>query len=419
MSAAQDTLLNEITSHFLESRDFNGIHFGVLKRESEVGTEELVKTVRALVKQDLVAVLHQDHTVNPHIIRLVLPNKDDQLDKADAEALANACLYPTPTYLEGVVERSEYTGRPYSLRLALGEAHLAFRSFDLSVLEHYRNDPRYYYRNNDINGSISVGDDHFETGTMRESDEVLLKFGFSYDGDMHRAVAVFLTDLAFLTPEHQQIWRAKQLGDEYKLHPDFYRNMVVGAWGQKVPLFHAFALEMWLINQAADMMNRPSLFREDFGRYPSDTPRNFGFLIRPTSKEYNDFVHLLDKLLSDNLNKKFFDDDVSDQYEDGRRKGTINMLDEWVRKFFRPVDWEPWEEAIKAIKKVRKKRQKPAHAIIENEFDQEYISKQRELMIQAYSALRTLRMVLENHPDVSREELDVPNAIREGRIWTF
>lgn len=419
MSSFRSTILNEITNHFLESRDFNGIHFSPLTERIGSAPKEIVEIIEALVEDNLVGVLHQDHTINPHIIRLGLPDKQDQLDKIDADSLANACLYPTPTHLEDVVDRSEYAGQPYSLRLALGKAHLAFRSFDLSVLEHYRNDPRYYYRNDDVNGSISVGDDHFETGSMRESDEVLLKFGFSYDEDMHRAVAVFLTELASLTPEHQQIWRAKQLGDEYKLHPDFYRNMVVGDWGQKMSLFHAFALEMWLINQAADMIDRPPLFHKDFGRYPSDTPRNFGFLIRPTSKEYNDFIHLLDKLLSDNLNKKFFGDDVSDQYEDGRRKGTINMLDEWVRKFFRPVDWEPWEEAIDAIKKVRKKRQKPAHAIIENEFDQEYIGKQREIMIQAYSALRTLRMILENHPAVSREKLDVPDTIQEGRIWTF
>jgi len=419
MGLSRDNVTKQVSDHFLSSRDFNGIPFSVLRKEVKADLEELVESVRALVEEDLVGVLHQDHTVNPHIIRLGLPDKDKQLEKVAVRSLKNACLYPTQKHLEDIVDRSAYTGRPYSLRLALGEAHLDFRSFNLSVLEHYRNDPRYYYRNDDINGSISVGDDHFETGSMRESDEVLLKFGFSYDEDMHRAVAVFLTELASLTPEHQQIWRAKQLGDEYKLHPDFYRNMVVGDWGQKTPLFHAFALEMWLINKAADMMGRSPLFREDFGRYPSDTPRNFGFLIRPTSKEYNDFVHLLDKLLSENLNKKFFGGDVSDQYEDGSRKGTINMLDDWVRKSFRLVEWEPWEEAIDAIKKVRKKRQKPAHAIIENEFDQEYISRQRELMVQAYSALRTLRMVLENHPDVSREELDVPDAIREGEIWTF
>jgi len=38
--------------------------------------------------------------------------------------------------------------------LALGEAQLSYRSFDLSVLEFYRNDPRHRYENDDINGRI-------------------------------------------------------------------------------------------------------------------------------------------------------------------------------------------------------------------------------------------------------------------------
>jgi hypothetical protein len=150
----------------------------------------------------------------------------------------------------------------------------------------------------------------------------------------------------------------------------------------------------------------------------NEKPREFGFLVRPTSKEYYNFVHLLDKMLSENLNKAFFEDDVSDHYEDGRRKGTINMLDEWVRKFFSIDHWEPWDEAIDTIKEVRNLRQKPAHAVVENEFDQQYLEKQRELMIEAYDALRALRKILEIHQSVG-ETLDVPDYLRKGKIWTF
>jgi hypothetical protein len=50
-------------------------------------------------------------------------------------------------------------------------------------------------------------------------------------------------------------------------------------------------------------MGRPNLFRQDFGQYGENEPRRFTFLVRPTLEEFNEFVLLLDKMLSDNLNK--------------------------------------------------------------------------------------------------------------------
>jgi hypothetical protein len=165
-------------------------------------------------------------------------------------------------------------------------------------------------------------------------------------------------------------------------------------------------------------MDRPLLFREEYRTSEHEKPREFGFLVRPTSKEYYGFVHLLDKMLSENLNKDFFKGDVSDRYEDGSRKGTINMLDEWVRSVFDTENWEPWDRAIESIKEVRNQRQKPAHAVVENEFDQKYLEKQRRLVEEAYDAVRVLRQVLEHHPSVTEDALDVPDYLREGRIWT-
>ncbi len=74
---------------------------------------------------------------------------------------------------------TKYSDSPYSMELALGAGQLDYRSFDLSVLEIYRSDPRYHYDNNDISGWISVTDGHSEE--MRDSDKALLQtFGFSY-----------------------------------------------------------------------------------------------------------------------------------------------------------------------------------------------------------------------------------------------
>ncbi len=118
---------------------------------------------------------------------------------------------------------ARFADRPYTKELALGEGQLAFRAFDLSILEIYRNDSRYYYVSNDVDGLISVTDEQDRSNEMRESDKALLQtFGFCYDENFSRAVAVFLRYLADLSPEHQQIWKSRELLGGYRIHPDYY-----------------------------------------------------------------------------------------------------------------------------------------------------------------------------------------------------
>ena len=169
-------------------------------------------------------------------------------------------------------------------------------------------------------------------------------------------------------------------------------------------------------------MRRPHLFNEDFYE---NRPRNFSFLVRPTLEEYNNFVLTLDKMMSDNINKDFFMKEVSGESEETRNdgkiiirpKGTIAMLDEWLNLKFHPSDPKPMEDLNDAFKKVRKLRQKPAHAINPNVFDQKFFHLQRELIIAAYVAVRTLRLLFANHPLVSAAKIDIPDALYNGKIW--
>jgi hypothetical protein len=132
-------------------------------------------------------------------------------------------------------------------------------------------------------------------------------------------------------------------------------------------------------------------------------------------------------LLSDNINKNFFRNEVPLQSETSRKdgkiqvenKGTLQMLDDWVRRYFRTADWEPWNAGIAAFHEVRKLRQKPAHALDEDVFDQTYFEKQRELITRAYSAIRTLRLLLANHPAVRAAGVEVPDWLQKGEIWTY
>ena len=279
-----------------------------------------------------------------------------------------------------------------------------------------------------IDGFISIRDEFYQSEQMPEKDQILLEsFGFSFDENLNCAVAVFLRYLSRLSPEHQQIWKAKELTGNYKLHPDYFNYTVVGDWGEKFPIFVAFSKEMHLLNRMANAMGRPNLFRQEFGEYGENKPARFTFLLRPTLEEFNDFVLLLDKIISDNLNKDFFRNDVPTEWEeqrgDGqivvRAKATLTILNDWLRKYFNTPDWKLWDQSLKCLREIREMRQLPAHAVKQNVFDQKYIQDQRKLMIRAYSALRVLRSMFARHPSVKVARIEVPDWLEKGLIWTY
>lgn len=418
-------IVEHIIQHYLESGDFNGIPFSGLC--NKIGAEEgqVVDALSELIEAEQVEIMYGDFHPNPHIKAFSGLDKEDQITKlTNGELLKYACIYPAPKALVGNQQiNDEFNDRPYSKELALGAGQLGFRSFDLSALEIYRNDPRYHYENNDISGWISITDDHYKSQEMRDSDKALLQtFGFSYNKQLDRAVAVFLRYLHDLTPEHQKIWKSKELKGDYKLHPDYYRNSILGDWGTKISIFDAFISELEIINEMCSKMGKPQLFRNTFSE---SKPREFGFLLRPTLRQFNSFVHLLDKMMSDNMNKDFFKGDIELENEkeraDGKivltQKGTIQLLEQWVNKYFRPADPEPLLDIISSFKKVRRLRQKPAHSVKEDEFDQQYFKKQRELIKEAYNAVRTIRLVFTNHPAVKADPPEINDLLFQGKIW--
>lgn len=387
--------------------------------------DELVGALFDPIRERLVGIVFSSDD-NPHIQRTGFREPADQISRL-ASDFRWSCAYPRPAVLNEFVDTTKFTGEPYKLALALGEPQLAYRAFDLSVLEFYRNDPRYIYHSNDMSGRICIADDHFQNGTVPESDEILLEsFGFAYDDDMNRSVAVFLRYLCRLSSEHQQIWRAKQLSDHYHLHPEYFKASLVGAFPTYVSIHDAFLTELFVINCMAKAMGRTPLFKQDYGKYLEDKPPKFSFLIRPTAGEFYSYVLLLDQLLSDNINVHFFADDVERERDvarkDGKievqRKGTIQILDEWMRKYFAFSDPQPWRDCIAGMKRVRKLRQKPAHAVNEDRFDQQYFKDQRELALTAYNSLRAVRLLLAEHPDVIDASIDVPRALLDGKVLT-
>jgi len=409
-----DEICKKVIEYYLESDRFNGTPIAESWDRSEI---------RLHIEAGNLEVVGPGLFPNPHI----KPYSEVPIDRQIEEYNSNTddcCLYPGRKLLEKAVEDNEYEGQPYTKRLALGGGQLDGVYFDLSVLEQYRNDPRYYYWADDINGKICIGDEHYESNKIEEKDKVLLEtFGFGYNSSYERCVTSLLWYISTLSKEHQQIWAAKELQNgDFKMHPDYYRNNIVGDWAERLPICEAFVMELSLINKMANKIKSVSLFRKD---YYGERPKEFAFLIRPTLSAFNSFVLLLDQMMSDNINKKFFEDEIEVEYDherdDGkvevRKKGTISILEEWIDLYFRSQDDGPIQEMKTAFRKVRKLRQKPAHSVQEDIFDQKYIKDQRRLILDAYGAVRTLRQILANHPSVMTDPPEINEQLWKGEIW--
>ena len=208
-----------------------------------------------------------------------------------------------------------------------------------SVLERYRNDPRFLYRNDDIYGMFSIHDEFFGPGRPPEHDEVSMQtFGFCFDHDMNCYVAAFLRYLADLSPAHQQFWAGLEVARETVLHPDYFRPAFLGEFQERMSIYTAILAEFGAFNEMAHAIRGMPFFRREFT--DEDKPPNFGRLVQPTVREYGQFVLTLDQLLSDNINKPWFPDDLPREQEserpDGRIEvrpmGSIQLLDAWLRR---------------------------------------------------------------------------------------
>ena len=421
-------LAQEIAEGYIASGDFNGYPADALCAKISNDWESIKPLIRRLIERNLVAILTPQSTMNPHIVRLGFPKLEHQTTSLDYTPLCHACLYPTARLLKKRVPADLFHAEPFKRRLALGAPHLTTNFFDLTILEMYRNDPRYSYTCNDIGGQIAIKDDFYLSKDTPHKDKVLVKeFGFAYDKSFNRSVVAFTTDLADLSPEHQQIWNSKGIDGELQINADWYNSQVHGQWPTSVSIFVAFLQELYLINCMAEHNYGKKLFRTDYGRYAEERPSSLSFLVRPTASEFEAFVLLLDKHLSDNIEKKFFPDSLEKERDikrsDGKivveQLGTIVLLDTWVRKEFKTDDWTHWDSAISTIRNVRKLRQSPAHKIGENSFDNTFFQKQRDLMIDVYGAVRLLRTAFQSKTNLALAKIEIPDWLDDCKIQTY
>lgn len=406
-----------IFEFYINSKDFNGIPLPVLK--SKFPKKDLLDKVEQLIKEGKITIFTSD---NPHVKLFPEKSIEDQLNEFKQNK-GLICLYPSPNYLEEHIDPDELQNEPFTRQLLLGKAQLEPIFFDLSVLDIYSTDPRYFIHNIDYRGSISIKDEFYLDESVPEKDKINLEtFGLGYKEDGERVIIVFLRYLIDLSPEHQQIWNTYRLTEKCYADPDYYKNTILGEWAERVSIYNAFIEELFQINEMCRLMGKPPLFKRDF---KDKRPDDFKIILKPTLKNYEDFVLVLDKMISDNINKDFFRGEVKLEDETTRKdgkiiitqKGTIRLFKEWLESNFRPNEEQFFDTIFDTIKSVREDRMDPAHKINENVYDKIYQDKQNELILNAYIAVRHIRLAFSNHPNV--KDYKVPEWLYEGKIRRY
>ena len=455
----KEEIASKIVKFFCESRDFNGLPLSKLCENycetcldelpggdlANMPTELLLRfanpcksnsSVALELKQILCSLIDENkivlvYDVNPHVKRLPDRPKEQQ-KKLLEEKFTQMCAYPTKTEILNLKDTEQFRSSPYLKRQWECEPNLEPIFFELEVLENYANDPRYLFSWHDIAGSIHLSDAFYESMEMKPRDQTYLEhFGLGFrKSDGQRVVSVPLIYLSRLTPEHQQRWKTHEECEPCIMDPDYYTTSVIGNWAEKVSVYEAFLHEIEVINQMCDAANLPKMFLKSF---KGNRPKYFRIPFRNTKEAYHASVEEMDKVLSQNLNKKFFESVLrtDETYQVIKHKktgtdvpqefGTLALLNQWIRTRFVFDDSADQAKALgelAALDKVRKIRQAPAHKIEKDEHGRSFSDMHDEILYAAYTAVRTIRLILTTHPSV-KCDVEVPSWLYEGKIRLF
>jgi hypothetical protein len=410
-SITDEDILLKIVDAFAQSHDFNGISLIDLAASLNLDLKVVLERLKPLLEDGKVSLSFEGHTGNPHIKRLRDLPIEVQISRMGTEEASGVCVYPSQM-LASTRLGSRFDDRPYSKRLALAEAQLIPVFFELQVLERYFRDPRYACWFGDSAGTISIGDNAYFSDETSEKDKISVQsFGIGYDSARRRVVAVFLRYLSDLSPEHQHYWRTFEVSGICTMNSDYERVSIRGDWPEYRSAYEAFIQEQVEINKLCGLLGKPHLFRETYeGRH---RPIQFSSMLRPTRSCFDEFVHLLDKMLSDNFDKGFFKGDIpleehitrADGTVEVRQFGSIALLEHWLKRHYRNRDGKDVsKEVVAPFKEIRMARQPVAHSIGQNEYDLSLPSKQDDLLGLVKNGLARLRWILSSHPDATPYE---------------
>ena len=407
--------LQTIVEHYLGSSDFNGLPFD--------SSSELVESIPALaelVRSRLLEVVSEADFPNPHI--RPWPSRrtvDEQLADlgAAAHGTRRVCLYPTAAALSELLPPDLHRDEPYRRQVAEGGGQLELVYFSFDVLEQYRNDPRYRFEYWDFGVNLGAGDSAYQSPGDSERDEIpSIRVGFAYnvgslsEGPVIRRACAFLRDLRSLTPEHQRRWETyEEYAQELHPHPVWHAAMM-GDWPDGIGPFEKVIGELRAVNE---------LFASAFGKdllTSTDRPREFGWIVRPSASEWEQFVLTMDKLLSDNLRVSALDAaEATRESTTGKALGTMQRLEHVL---VMKAGVAPGEAAdlLRPWREVRRARQDPAHALRENVTDETLVRRQAQLLAEVGRSLVEIRTALTALPENAHW---TPRSQLSRRVYQF
>lgn len=429
-SRLASVLLKRITDSYLNSSDFNGAGLEhILKNEPSAALEAL----KTLVVKELIEVYSGKYDF-PYIKRLPPMPVSRQLEFLGGQDGEAVCLYPSTKHMRRVLPGTLYRNRPFTRLLALSHPQLEPIYFQLNVLERYQSDPRYVFRFDGLDGHISVKQAAYKSREIGDADKVMLEtFGLGSNEKGHRVVVSFPGYLRNLSPRHQQHWQSYKVIGRCRMERNYGLRGLWGEWTSGVSVYDALLEELSHMNKLCQLIGLPELFRRDSSNkhskpeedFPLDEPKGFGLLMQPTKKAFLDFAQVLDKIISENLNSRFFEAQGLELEEQTTKngqtvttqKGTLRLLEEWLTKRIR-IHTENGAAMIMApLKEVRKLRQCPAHKFVSDEFSPEYQRKKEKLIGEVYSSLSNIRVFLQTHPKA--RGYDFPEHLKPENIVLF
>ncbi|WP_062213963.1 hypothetical protein [Demequina oxidasica] len=392
--------MKAVVDRYLKSGDFNGLYL-----DTDVDSE-LVGVAKGLVADGKFQVMVSEVDYpNPHIrpwpSRRTIESQIESLDELSGAGYG-VVLYPTPLALKGVRVPARLKGLPFATAMAKGRGTLEVAYFSFDVLEPYRNDPRYRFRYGDFGVDMGIGDEAYLDETELERDKVSLShLGFAYDlagydrtdeeTPIVRRVAAFYGDLAKLTPEHQQRWKSYQVAEDgLEPHPAWWMTQM-GHWADGIGPFDYLFLQLENLNALWTGAFGEALFKH------TDRPEEFGWLLRPSQREWDEFIVQLDKVLSENIRHDALDavgaprKDKSDQ-----NLGTLSRLSAFLED--KGIESATVKDLMQPLRSIRQARQRPAHALRANITDKSFVHRQVALLEDLNDTLRELARWLSTHP---------------------
>jgi hypothetical protein len=390
-------LLSQIYDKFVSSDDFNGLSMNNLHCSLD---EDSMQSLIELIQEGDVQLISQLHDTNPYIIRFGFASIEEQIESLkEYNGCETICFYPSSSFLKKNRNISEYELKPFEKMMALGYPQLQSCYFKYDILSNYAPDPRMNFKFESYSGSIISNE------SVDAKNSINLKtFGIGRQDDDIIIVA-FPRYLRNMSTSNQFLWNSYRIIDtnNCKILKNYQDNQFGCNWSFPNTVYRSILKEIYNINELTEITFSNKLFKKE---YTKDELFNFDMLAFPSLDYYNQFLLLLEKVIISNIDINFFKPILNVIDEEGKQKGTLNCLKEWITK----VNKDVVKDIHSPLYNVRKERQAPAHKIEGNKYSNDYLIEQHNICREVYYGLNLLRRLLQTHPKTKDFSIKYPDT---------